>query len=49
MSLQESLLQPTNQTPSENGKEEIGIQLFTTQDKKGESGKADGKCPILLI
>ena len=44
MSLQKSLLQPTSQTQSEYGKEEIRSPLFTTGDKKRESGKADEYC-----
>ena len=41
MSLKKILLWPTSRTLSEHGKEKNGIGLFTTRDKKEESGKTD--------
>ena len=43
MSLKKILLLPTRQTQSKYGKEENGNRLFTTRDKKEESGKTDGE------
>ena len=41
MSLKKILLWPASRTLSEHGKEKNGIGLFTTRDKKEESGKTD--------
>ena len=41
MSLKKIFFLPTSQTLSKHGKEENGTRLFTTQDKKEESGKTD--------
>ena len=46
MSLQKILVLPTSQTLSKHGKEENRIRLFTTQDKKEESGKTDEESEI---